>query len=285
MTPAAQSRNRGSGALTIAYDSVDQTEPYGLYLRSHENGAFGSDPVLTESEYSGIMLQTAANAEKVFAEILEGRESVIFLTPMASASGIAFEAWAAVAQWDLQQSEKGTINAVRYGVSVHDPEHSQTLANLKSRITAAAAGDAHAGQRIASISGLNAHYREIGAYGDITPGDGKSDTFTPAQPPPKHLPPPAALRVTATGQAAAHATWNAANGAAGYRLQRRIAGEETTWTGIGATLTGASHAATGLLCGKTHEFRVGAFGDSATHSDRVGRWSDTASTTPPACSP
>ena len=115
---------------------------------------------------------------------------------MASVSGIAIEAWAAVAQWDIQQAKEGDINAVRYGVSAHDPEHSQTLANLKSRITVAAASDAHADQRIANISGLNAHYREIGAYGDITPGDGKADTFTPAQPPPKRVPPPTALRVT-----------------------------------------------------------------------------------------
>ena len=130
------------------------------------------------------MLQTATIAEKTFAEILEGRESVVFLAPMETTSGIAIEAWAAVAQWDLQQAENGTINAVRYGVSVHNPEHTQTLANLKSRITTAAANDEFAGQRIANISGLNAHYREIGAYGDITPGDGQADTFTPAQPPP-----------------------------------------------------------------------------------------------------
>ena len=276
----------GSSTLTIAYDLVDRTQSYGLYLRSHENGGFGSAPVLDESEYSGIMLQTATDAANTFAEILEGSESVVFLAPMETTSGIAVEAWGAVAQWDIQQAEDGAINAVRYGVSVHDPESTQTLANLKSRITAAAAaGDAHAGKRIASISGLNAHYREIGAYGDITPGDGKSDTFTPAQPPPKHAPPPASLRVTAAGEAAARAAWNAVSGAAGYRLQRRIAGEETAWTGIGGTLTGVDHAAIGLRCGKTHEFRVGAFGDGATYSDQIGLWSATASTTLPACTP
>ena len=33
--------------------------------------------------------------------------------------------------------------------------------------------------RIANVSGLRQYYREIGAYGDITPDDGSTETFTP----------------------------------------------------------------------------------------------------------
>ena len=36
------------------------------------------------------------------------------------------------------------------------------------------------------MSGLTQYYRDIGAYGDITPGDGSTATFTPAQPPPAY---------------------------------------------------------------------------------------------------
>ena len=60
----------------------------------------------------------------------------------------------------------------------------QTLANLTSRITATATTDAFADSRIANVSGLNRHYRDIGAYDDITPGDGSDATFMPAMPPP-----------------------------------------------------------------------------------------------------
>ena len=87
-------------------------------------------------------------------------------------------------QWDLQMGEDGTVNAVRFGVPDNDPEQRQTLASLKSRGTTAAASDAAAGQRIANVSGLTQYYRDIGAYDDITPGDGSTAAFTPAQPPP-----------------------------------------------------------------------------------------------------
>ena len=88
------------------------------------------------------------------------------------------------------------------------------------------------------------------------------------------MPPPTGLRVTAAGKAAARAAWNAASDAA-----------ETAWTSIGETLASDSHTATGLWRGKTYEFRVRAFGDGATYSDRVGLWSATASTTLPAGTP
>ena len=99
---------------------------------------------------------------------------------------IAVEAWQVVAQWDLQTDEDEVVQAVRYGTPEGDPEHTQTLANPKSRITAATTGDASTGNRIANVSGLTQYYRDIGAYGDITPDDVSTATFTPAQPPPAY---------------------------------------------------------------------------------------------------
>ena len=140
---------------------------------------------MTESEYEGWLSQLASDIELVLSIILEGRESLVFLAPMGAYNAIAIEVWQAVAQWDIQRADDGTMNAVRYGVPGSDPEHTQTLANLKNRITAATTGAAGAStKRIANTSGLTQYYRDIGAYGDITPDDGSTETFTPAQPPP-----------------------------------------------------------------------------------------------------
>ena len=76
------------------------------------------------------------------------------------------------------------VQAIRDDTPAGDPEHTQTLANLTSRITTAAAGDAHATTRVTTVGGLQTHYRTtLLAYADITPGDGATTTFTPAQPP------------------------------------------------------------------------------------------------------
>ena len=111
-------------------------------------------------------------------------QAVIFLAPMGAHNAIAVEAWQAVAQWDLQTDDQGTVHALRYGADEGDPEYMQTLTDLMSRITTAAASDAHAGQRIANVSGLTQYYWDMGAYDDITPDDGSTETFTPVQPPP-----------------------------------------------------------------------------------------------------
>ena len=118
-------------------------------------------------------------AEEALAAEIGGRERIVFLAPMGAHHAIAFEAWQAVAHWDVETESDGTVNAVRVGAPEGDPEHTQTLANLTSRITTAAASDAHATTRIANVSGLQAHYRTMGAYGDISPGDGETSTFTP----------------------------------------------------------------------------------------------------------
>ena len=146
-------------------------------------GPFGSEDKLTGTDYAA-QLQSIVDAMTAqLRAALEGRESVVFLAPMGAHGNVAVEAWQAVGQWDLQMADDGTVNAVRYGVPDGDPEQTQTLANLKSRVTTAAASDAAAGERIANITGLTQYYRDIGAYEDITPYDDEDNPFTPAQPP------------------------------------------------------------------------------------------------------
>ena len=70
-----------------------------------------------------------------------------------------------VAQWDLQADDQGTVHAVCYGTLEGDPAHTQTLANLKSCITAATSATSTSAtttpMRIANVSGL----------GQVLPGD------------------------------------------------------------------------------------------------------------------
>ena len=172
----------GPTALTVSYDQMAEAPSYDLYRRSHLAGELGGAALVSESAYQTELEQAAWGIEAALSGIVSGRESVSFLAPMGAHHAIAVEAWRVVAQWDVQTVD-GTVNAVRYGTYPGDPEHTQTLANLKSRITTAAASDASATSRIANVSGLEAYYRQIGAYGDITPDDGETTTFTPAQPP------------------------------------------------------------------------------------------------------
>ena len=173
----------GPTTLTVAYDQIVQTRSYDLYRRAHTAGEFGSATLMSESAYEAALYQAVWDAEAALSGIVEGRESVVFLAPMGAHHAIAIEAWQVVAQWDVQTVD-GTVNAVRYGAYEGDPEHTQTLANLKTRITTAAADDDFSDDRIANVSGLQAYYTTIGAYEDITPDDGQTTTFTPAQPPP-----------------------------------------------------------------------------------------------------
>ena len=182
----------GPGVLTVAYDLLGEARSYDLYRRGREGGEFGPDPLMSEAEYETFLDGQVQNAESLLSQILEGRESVVFLAPMGAHNAIAVEAWQAVAQWDLQASKTSSVEgsdtsavmAVRYGTYSADPEHTQTLDNLKRRIAAAATSDPYADSRIANVSGLTQYYRDIGAYGDITPDDGSTTTFTPAAPPP-----------------------------------------------------------------------------------------------------
>ena len=175
----------GTGAPTIptAYHIHIPGMSYELYQAAHAAGRFDDEPLLSKALHEEASNQLRIEYEKQYTEILQGRESVVFLAPMGAYQAIAIEAWLVAEQWDVQLVD-GVLQAVRYGAGDHDPEYRQPLAGLKSRITTAAASDQFAGKRIASTEGLEAYYREIGAYDDITPGDGLDNPFTPAQPPP-----------------------------------------------------------------------------------------------------
>ena len=170
----------GPGTLTVAYDGIAETRSYELYSRSHATGVFGDGLSLHEGEYQAILAETASAVESSLSDIVEGHEGVVMLAPMGAHNAIGVEAWQAVEQWDLQTDDDDVVHAVRYGVPAGDPEHTQTLASLETRVTTAAASDAFADDRIGNVSGLTQYYRGIGAYGDITPDDGSPATFTPA---------------------------------------------------------------------------------------------------------
>ena len=172
----------GPTTVTVAYDNRGEAASYELYRREQEAGTFGSDPLQTRGDYEASLQELVVGAEELLAAEIGGKERIVFLAPMGAHHAIAFEAWQAVAHWDVATVD-GTVNAVRVGAPAGDPEHTQTLANLTTRITTAAASDAHATTRVGNVTGLQAHYRTMGAYGDITPGDGQTTTFTPAQPP------------------------------------------------------------------------------------------------------
>ena len=172
----------GPNSLATSYDHMGDAGSYDVYLEIHRAGGFGNEPVMGEGEYLSKLAEAVQAAESLLNQIVGGSEAVIVLAPLGAYGNVSVEAWQVIAQWDLQMDEDDVVQAVRYGASEGDPEHTQTLANLKSRITTAAASDAFANSRIVNASGLNAYYRRVGAYGDITPDDGSTATFTPAQP-------------------------------------------------------------------------------------------------------
>ena len=169
--------------LSVAYDRMGEAHSYELYRENHDNGAFGTEPLMTEGEYRAYLDAMVTEAESSLSGMIGGREAVVFIAPMGAHNAIAVESWQAVDQWDLQTDASNVVHAVRYGVPEGDPEQTQTLANLTNRITKAATTDSFTDDRIANVSGLTQSYRDMGAYGDITPDDGSTATFTPAQPP------------------------------------------------------------------------------------------------------
>ena len=178
----------GSGPLapntvSVAYDRRAEAPNYDLYQREHDTGVFGNETLMSEGEYRDHLARLAQEEEAILSTAYGGGETVVMLAPMGAHNAIAVEAWQAVTQWELHTDDHGVVQAVRDGTYENDPEHTQTLANLKTRVTTAAAADAFAGERIANVSGLTQSYRDMGAYGDITPDDGSTATFTPAQPP------------------------------------------------------------------------------------------------------
>ena len=133
----------GSGTtpatVTVAYDRMDEAASYDLYVREHEAGTYGTDALQTRGAYeAGLQAQVVA-AEKALSTEIGGREAVVFLAPMGAHHAIGFEAWQAVASWAVVTDDQGVVQAVRDDTPEGDPEHTQTLANLTSRITAGAA--------------------------------------------------------------------------------------------------------------------------------------------------
>ena len=179
----------GSGTtptmVTVAYDRRDEARSYDLYVREHDTGTFGEAALQTPGAYAaGLQAQVRA-AEAALRDEIGGRAAVVFLAPLGAHHAIAYEAWQAVAQWAVVTDDAGVVQAVRDDTPVGDPEHTQTLANLTSRITTAASSDAHATTRVGTVGGLEGYYRTtLQAYGDITPGDGQTTPFTPQPPPP-----------------------------------------------------------------------------------------------------
>ena len=188
----------GPSSLTVSLGPRAEARSYDLYRKAHDVGEFGPTTLLSEGDYRASTDQARIRTEQRWSSLIGGFESVVFLAPAGAHNVVTTEAWQVVDQWDLQTAEDGTVNAVRYGTSAGDPEHTQTLAELKSRVTAAttpgggasgASGDATPAAmptRIPNVSGLTQYYRDIGAYGDITPGDDATTTFTPAPPPPPY---------------------------------------------------------------------------------------------------
>ena len=177
----------GSGTtpmtVTVAYDRRAQARSYDLYEREHEAGMFGDAALPTRGAYEASLQELVVAAEAALAAEIGGREAVVFLAPMGAHNAIGFEAWQAVASWAVVTDDAGVAQAVRDDTPAGDPEHTQTLANLTSRITTGAAADGQSANRATTVGGLQQEYRDLGAYGDITPGDGQTTTFTPAQPP------------------------------------------------------------------------------------------------------
>ena len=169
--------------VTVAYDRRAQARSYDLYVREHEAGTFGDAALPTRGAYEASLQELVVAAEGELTEAIGGREAVVFLAPMGAHNAIGFEAWQAVALWAVVTDDAGVVQAVRDDTPAGDPEHTQTLANLTSRITAGAAADGQSTNRATRVDQLQQEYRDLGAYADITPGDGQTTTFTSKRPP------------------------------------------------------------------------------------------------------
>ena len=117
----------GPTTVTVAYDPMGEARSYELYRREHEAGTYGSDALQTRGDYEASLQAKVVAAEEALAAEVGGKERIVFLAPMGAHHAIAFEAWQAVAHWDVVTVD-GTVNAVRVGAPEGDPEHTQTLA-------------------------------------------------------------------------------------------------------------------------------------------------------------
>ena len=107
----------GSGTtpttVTVAYDRMGEAASYELYVREHQAGTHGTNPLQTRGAYeAGLQAQVVA-AEAALAAEIGGREAVVFLAPMGAHNAIGFEAWQAVASWAVTTDDAGVVQAVR----------------------------------------------------------------------------------------------------------------------------------------------------------------------------
>ena len=97
-----------------------------------------------------------------------------------------------------------------------------------------------------------------------------------------YAPPPTSLTATSSAKDAAVLSWEPVRGASGYHLQRRESWQGA-WESVDASVTGTTHTASGLRCGSTYQFRVGAYGDGTTYDEQAGLWSPTVTATTKVC--
>lgn len=256
----------GPRVITIAYDHLAKTRSYNLYQKAHAAGRYGADALLTAAEYAARDQAVLDAARQQLSNAFTNRGSLIFLAPMAAHYSIAVEAWQAIAQWDLQR-QGDTTYAVRYGAGPGDTDYSVPLDIMRARITKAVNSDAHAGRRIATIAGLNAYYRDRGAYGNIAAPGQPAVMFTPALPPaPPGVPAPTNLRAQST-RTAVTISWHGVSSWAttGYRILRRVANRETDFTTLVANTArpATTYTDNDVRLGQTYIYRVQAVGPTA----------------------
>ena len=236
------------------------------------------------------------------ADGIGGWEVMLYLGP---AIDVSIESWRVYTTSDVQRREDGTIVVVhpdRDAWRTLSPTDYQTyrsalemeLPAFTQAVTAAhQARLIEYGGRIGpeenlpmlvnDADQLRQYYNEVGAY--------SYPEGPPSQPPPVYAPAPASLTATASGEAtelgdeSADLSWSSVAGASGYHAQHRISGAGERWFTVDESVTGTTHTASGLWCGRTHEFRVGAHGDGTAYNERAGLWSPTATATTAACRP
>ncbi len=181
----------GPEKVTVAYGSIFFTETgWDVIKKPTAVAMYTDEKPIDKERYEQERLRPLEEVLRThLTHALSNRETIVFLHPASALGDLAIETWSGLAHWDVQKDHTGQLLAVRYGTNQWDPEHAQTVDELKKRVTSAAATDALAGKRLASIDDITQHYREMGAYGDITPHDDSDETLPRLSP--GHPTPPA----------------------------------------------------------------------------------------------
>ena len=172
----------GPTTVTVAYDNLADTRSYALYALAHAAGRYGTATKMTTAQYDAANDTLLTDAKQEVSDAITGQRAVVFLAPLGDHSAIAVEAWQVVGQWDVQ-TIGGVVKVVRYGMDADDPGASEALASFKTRITTAAGSDGMSSERLASANDIRIHYRDIGAYGNISAEGATQVYFSPDQPP------------------------------------------------------------------------------------------------------